>query len=345
MIRLLNILGGRITPNEAPPIWLMRQAGRYLPEYRQTRQQAGGFLDLCFTPTLAAEVTLQPIRRFDLDAAIIFSDILVVPYGLGQKLEFAEGEGPLLEAIDLSQPISLSIQELSKKLEPIYEALSLVKSSLAADKALIGFAGSVWTVAMYMVQGKGGNDFAKAKQAIYQYPERWQELMDLLCEATITHLKNQIKAGANVIQLFESWAGIVPASLFVPYVIEPTQKIVAAIKESFPHIPIIGFPRCAGHLYEDYALKTGVNGVSVDYTVPVAQMKKLAQQSITVQGNLDPVMLLGKKEIWQQEMRQIIKELANLPFIANLGHGVLQQTDPETVQQWVNFIRSSHKAG
>ncbi|OYW13295.1 MAG: uroporphyrinogen decarboxylase, partial [Rhodospirillales bacterium 12-54-5] len=257
-------------PNERVPFWFMRQAGRYLPEYRELRATTKGFLDLCFSPEKAAEVTLQPLRRFDMDAAILFSDILVVPYGLGVDVRFAEGEGPIVAVTNTAEKIAaLRLEYIKEKLEPIAETVRLVKKQLPQSTALIGFAGSPWTVACYMLQGRSGKEFAAAREFAYAHAALMQSLMDVLSEATIEYLRMQIDAGAEAIQLFDSWAGLLPPDEFAKWSIEPTKKIVAAIKQSHPHIPIIGFAKGAGLNLPNYAQATGVDAIGVDQHTPM----------------------------------------------------------------------------
>ena len=261
--KILRSLKGEVTARV--PFWLMRQAGRYLPEYRATRQQAGSFLNLCFNPELASEVTLQPIRRFGMDAAIIFSDILVVPHALGQALDFVEGEGPKLTALHSAQDISkLNFDAFDQKLAPVYDALRRTRAALEPDKALIGFAGAPWTLACYMLQGYGDGEFAAAKKFAYTDPFNFDRLIDILTEATTRYLLKQIESGADTVQLFDSWAGLLPHHYFKRWVIAPAQKIVEQIRKKYPDTPVIGFPRGAGVLYSNYVDKTGVQGVGID---------------------------------------------------------------------------------
>src|SRR5947209_15324093 len=264
---LLRALAGEVL--SPPPWWLMRQAGRYLPEYREVRARAQGFVELCLTPELAAELTLQPIRRYGMDGAILFSDILMLPYGFGQKLAFHEGEGPVLERIEDPGGVArLDPGRIASALDPVFETARRVRGALDQRTALIGFAGAPWTVATYMVEGGGSRDFGRVKSWAYRNPVGFQALIDLLTEATIAYLSAQIYAGAEVVQLFDSWAGVLPEEGFERWVIAPTRRITAALSEHFPAIPIIGFPRGAGLLYERYAIETGVGAVSLDTVVP-----------------------------------------------------------------------------
>jgi uroporphyrinogen decarboxylase len=315
-----------------PPWWLMRQAGRYLPEYRQIRRQARDFVELCLTPKLAAELTLQPIRRYHMDGAILFSDILLLPYALGQKLDFREGEGPVLEPIEDQVGIArLDLARAVPRLGPVFEAVERVAAALDPQTTLIGFAGSPWTVATYMVEGGASRDFRRVKGWAYRDAGGFGLLIDLLVEGTIDILAAQIQAGAETVQLFDSWAGILPAPGFQRWVIEPTKRIVAALKRRFPHLPVIGFPRGAGLLYERYVAETGVDGVGLDTTVPpdyaAAQLQPLAM----VQGNLDPVLLITGGAALEAAITELRGMLGAGPYVFNLGHGVLPETPPENI--------------
>jgi len=323
-----------------PPVWLMRQAGRYLPEYRAVRAGAGSFLDLCYNPELAAEVTLQPIRRYGLDAAILFSDILVVPHALGQALDYVEGEGPKLEPVtDAAGIARLSAGRLHEVLGPVYETVGRVAAALPAETALIGFAGAPWTVATYMVEGGGSKEYGVVKGLAYGEPETFGRLVDLLVEATAAYLLRQIAAGVETVQLFDSWAGVLPEAEFERWVIAPTRRIVDAVRAGAPGVPIIGFPRGAGLLYERYLAGTGVDALGLDTTVPPAWAAKTLQPKAAVQGNLDPVLLLTGGEPMLRAADAITGALGGGPFVFNLGHGVLQKTPPEHVAALVNHLR------
>lgn len=317
---------------DSPPFWFMRQAGRYLPEYKATRQKAGSFLGLCFDPELASEVTLQPICRFDMDAAIIFADILLIPLALGVKLDFVENEGPKLGLLDID---ALSYD--NSKLLNMYEALRRTRAGLPANKALIGFAGSAWTVATYMVEGGSSRDFRKTKEMAYHRPQEFQRLIDAICDATITYLKHQIEAGADALQLFDSWAGELPEYEFEKWVIKPTHKIVEGVKAAYPKIKIIGFPRKCGALVKTYADKTAVDAVSLDCTIPL----KWARDNIKLplQGNLDPLVLLGGQDAIKEQATNILKTMRGHPFIFNLGHGLVPEIPPENVGYLSELIK------
>ena len=310
----------------------MRQAGRYLPEYRQIRARARDFVELCLTPALAAEVTLQPVRRFGMDGAILFCDILILPYALGQKLAFREGEGPLLDAIENKAGIAgLDLEPISLRLEPVFETVRRLRSAIGPQTALIGFAGSPWTVATYMVEGGPSRDFRRIKSWAYRDPDGFDRLIEVLTEGSIAYLAGQIEAGAELVQLFDTWAGILPEREFVRWVIDPTKRIVTALRERFADCPIIGFPRGAGILYERYLRETGVSGISIDTTVPAGYARQHLQPHGTVQGNLDPVLLIAGGAALEAGVRDLRQQLGHGPYVFNLGHGVLPETPPENV--------------
>jgi uroporphyrinogen decarboxylase len=326
---LLHALAGESL--KRPPWWLMRQAGRYLPEYRALRARAPDFVSFCLTPTLAAEATLQPVRRFGMDAAILFADILLVPQALGQTLGFGE-EGPVLEPIRDSGAVSkLRRNQLSSCIDPVCETVRLSRAGLTSEAALIGFAGAPWTVATYMVEGGGSKDYRHVKAWAYRDPGGFGALIELITDATIAYLSAQIEAGVEVVQLFDSWAGVLPEAEFSRWVIEPTRRIVNELKQQFASLPIIGFPRGAGLLYDRYTNETGVDAVSLDTTLPIGFAHDRLQPRVAVQGNLDPVLLLVGGAALEQAVKEIRIGLGDDPFIFNLGHGVLPQTPPEHV--------------
>lgn len=326
---------------QSPPFWLMRQAGRYLPEYREVRAKAGSFLDLCYNPELATEVTLQPLRRYGMDAAILFSDILVVPHALGQKLDYLEGEGPKLDPVRNTEALKrLSRDRFHEILAPVYETVRRLSGELPPEVTLIGFAGSPWTVATYMVEGGGTKEFAAIKTWAYSDPAGFGALIDLLVEVTADYLIRQIDAGAETVQLFDSWAGVLPAAAFRRYVIEPTRRIVALIKAKHPDVPVIGFPRAAGLLYENYASESGVDAIGLDTTVPPVWAARTLQPRLPVQGNLDPIMLVAGGDAMKAAVEEILEALAGRPFVFNLGHGITQQTPPENVAQLSRIIKA-----
>ena len=334
---MLRVLSGETLAT--PPVWLMRQAGRYLPEYRKVRQSAGTFLDLCYNPDLATEVTLQPIRRFDFDAAILFSDILVIPDGLGIPVRFEEGVGPVLEPVQVADDLKmLSLQRVPERCAPVYAAVKQLRAELPDEKTLIGFAGGPWTVATYAVEGGSSKNFETIKQWIWRDPDGFQALINLITEATVGHLCRQIEAGADCVQLFESWAGALAEPEFRRFVIEPNRKIVAGVRKAHPDTPILGFPRAAGRMIEDYVTQTGVSAVSLDTGVPMIQAKAL-QKTLPVQGNLDPILLVNGGAAMARRVREIWTGLAGGPHIFNLGHGIIPQTPPDNVAALVDMIR------
>jgi len=335
---MVEVLNG--TCRRPPPVWLMRQAGRYLPEYRELRARVNGFLDLCFTPALAAEVTLQPLRRYGLDAAILFSDILVVPAALGQPVTFVEGEGPRLDPVtDAAMLGRLSPTRLHDVLAPVYETVDRVKGALPPATTMIGFAGAPWTVACYMVEGGGSKDFAAVKTFAFSDPAGFADLIDLLVETTAAYLTRQIAAGAEVVQLFDSWAGVLPEAAFRRWVIAPTREIVGRVKARVPGVPVIGFPRGAGVLYEAYAAETGVDAVGLDTTVPVRWARERLQTRLPVQGNLDPMLLVAGGAGLSEGVSAILAGLGDGPLVFNLGHGVHLTTPPEHVAALVDAVR------
>ena len=324
-----------------PPIWLMRQAGRYLPEYRETRTKAGSFLDLCYAPELAEEVTLQPLRRYGFDAAILFSDILVIPQALGQHLAFAEGEGPLLTPIGSAKDLdALTLSGLLDRLSPVLETVRRLSKSIPDTCTLIGFAGAPWTVATYMIEGKGSKDFAKAKTMIWSQPELFARLMTLVTEATFLYLSAQVKAGAEVLQIFDTWAGALPEEEFRRWVIAPARSLAERLHQAHPGIKIIGFPRGAGVLYRDYAIETGVDGLGLDWAVPLDWAAEVLQPLVTVQGNVDPQILNAGGDAIDHAADRLVSVLGKGPFIANLGHGIVPTTSPDAVGRFVQRIRS-----
>ena len=324
---------------ERPPLWLMRQAGRYLPEYRALRVRAGGFLELCLTPELAAEATLQPVRRFGLDAAILFSDILMVPFALGQGMRFSENEGPILEPLDGKARAKLGLERLAQRLAPVYEAIERVRLSLAPETALIGFVGGPWTVASYMVEGHTSRDFAAVKLLGFNEPAEFAGLLDLLVEASATHLIRQVAAGVEVLQIFDSWAAALAESEFDAWCIEPIRRIVVKVKAAHPQVPIIGFPRGAGLGYKRFVERTGVDAIGLDPAVELEWAARELQPYAALQGNLDPLLLVAGGKAMRQAAERILGSWGGGPFIFNLGHGVVQTTPPEHVATLVEIVR------
>jgi uroporphyrinogen decarboxylase len=327
--------------NAVPPIWLMRQAGRYLPEYRELRGRAGDFLDICLSPDVATELTLQPIRRFGFDAAILFSDILVLPHALGRPVRFEEGVGPIVGALAGPAEIAdLATGGLGKRLAPVYEAVRCLRAELPAATALIGFAGAPWTVASYMIEGGSSKDFAKAKAWAYGDPGSFQRLIDVLVETTADHLIGQVDAGAEALQLFDSWAGVWPEAALRRWCLDPATAIRRRVRQAYPDIPMILFPRGAGILYRDFAEACGAEALSLDTTVPLAWARDQVQSRVTVQGNLDPIALLAGGGAQQTATAEILDALAPGPFVFNLGHGILPQTPLAHVQALVEQVRA-----
>ena len=325
-----------------PPVWLMRQAGRYLPEYRATRKEAGSFLDLCYNPSLAAEVTLQPIRRYGFDASILFSDILVVPDALGQRVTFAEGEGPRLDPIrEVAGLARLSLTNTGEKFGRVCETVSRLRQDLPRETTLIGFCGAPWTVATYMVEGRGSTDQGEARGWAYRDPAGFAQLIDILTEASIVYLTEQIKAGADVIQIFDSWAGSLAENQFQQWVVLPTARIVNALKSAYPHVPVIGFPRGAASQLAHFVEGTNVNGVSCDTSCPLGVMQMVAARGVVAQGNLDPLLLVAGGEALDRRVDEILDAMHGRRFVFNLGHGIVPETAPEHVAQLVERVRRS----
>ncbi len=328
------------------PIWLMRQAGRYLPEYRAIRKQAAGFLDLCLDPKRAAEVTLQPIRRFGFDAAILFSDILVVPHALGQGVTFVEGEGPRLDALDDPAATKRLGREIDhKRLAPVYEAIALVKQDLAPAVALLGFCGAPWTVATYMIAGCGTVDQLPARLFAYRYPDAFAELIDVLVEASTSYLIRQFAAGVDAVQIFDTWAGVLPVDEFRKWCIEPTARIVAAVRKQIPGAKMIGFPRGAGTELECYLDAVAVDAIGLDWTVELDFARHRIQTRRPVQGNLDPVALLAGGAALERAIDAILAAFTARPFIFNLGHGVLPDTPIAHIERLVERVRGAPASG
>jgi uroporphyrinogen decarboxylase len=335
----IEVLSGR--RQKVPPAWMMRQAGRYLPEYRELRAKAGGFLDMCFTPEYAAEVTLQPIRRFNFDAAIIFSDILVIPYALGRSVRFEAGEGPRLDPLDTPEQVTTLARHADfSKLEPVYEALRRVKRELAPEIALIGFCGAPWTVATYMVEGHGTKDQGEARLLAYRDGATFQRLIDILVEASADYLVGQVKAGADVLQIFDSWAGSLPEEEFARWCIAPTKRLVERVRAKMLGVPVIGFPRGSGVLAERYAKETGVDAIGCDTSMPIGWIRDGLQSLLPVQGNLDPLLLVAGGRELDERVEAILAALGSGPFIFNLGHGIRPETPIENVERLVSFVKN-----
>ncbi|MGC2854691.1 uroporphyrinogen decarboxylase [Novispirillum sp. DQ9] len=337
--RFLRALAGEtVTP---PPFWLMRQAGRYLPEYRATRADAGGFLDLCYSPDKAVEVTLQPLRRYGMDAAILFSDILVIPDALGRSVRFVQGEGPQLDPLTGEADVeALMLGNVRSHLAPVLETVRGLATAIPATTALIGFCGAPWTVATYMIEGGSSKDYARTKEWAYGRPALFAKLIDVLVEASADYLIAQAEAGAEAVQIFDSWAGVLPEAEFRRWSLEPIARIAAKVKAARPDLPVIGFPRGAGVLYKDFAREAGCDAVSIDTTVPPSWAAEHLQPLVTVQGNLDPIMLVAGGEAMDRATDAILNALGHGPFVFNLGHGIVPQTPPENVARLADRIRA-----
>ena len=336
--KVLRVLNGE--PVWPPPVWLMRQAGRYLPEYRALRAEAGDFLKLCLTPALAAEITLQPIRRFAMDAAILFSDLPIVSLGLGQALRYAEGEGPVLPPIRTAEDLdALSLDRVADIVAPVWETVRRVAADLG-EATLIGFSGAPFTVACYMVEGHGSRDFAAARLMAYRDPALFARLIELIVQGNLIYLRGQADAGAEVLMLFDSWAGMLPPAEFRRWVIEPTARIAAGLRESHPHVPVISFPRLAGAMLGEYARGAGVRGVAIDTAMHPAAAAQMVPPDIALQGNLDPLAVVAGGDAMHAATASILDSLRGRPHIFNLGHGLVPQTPPEHVAALVEQIRA-----
>lgn len=338
---LIDLLSGH--RQAVPPLWMMRQAGRYLPEYRELRAKAGGFLDLCFTPEFATEITLQPIRRFNFDAAIIFSDILVIPYALGRSVRFEAGEGPRLDPLATPGEIATLATEANfDQLEPVFETLRRVRRELAPEITLIGFCGAPWTVATYMVAGQGTPDQAPARMLAYRHPDAFAKIIDVLVENSIHYLVGQLKAGADCLQIFDTWAGVLPPREFARWSIEPTRRIVAGVRKQVPGARIIGFPRGAAGMLPAYVEQTGVDAVSIDWAAEPSMIRERVQSRVAVQGNLDPLALIAGGAALDRAVDDVLENFGKGRLIFNLGHGILQETPIAHVEQMVARVRA-HK--
>lgn len=334
---LLRTLRGENAPER--PVWLMRQAGRYLPEYRALRADKGGFLALVYDSAAAAEITLQPIRRFGFDGAILFSDILIVPYAMGQDLEFLAGEGPQLSPRLVDTALT-SLAAVPQRLSPIYDTVKLVKAQLPADKTLLGFAGSPWTVATYMVAGEGSRDQHDTRAMAYRDPQAFQAIIDAITAVTVEYLIGQIQAGAEAVQLFDSWAGSLAPAEFERWVIAPNAAIVSALKQRCPGVPVIGFPKGSGEKLPAYARETRVDAVGIDETIDPVWAARELPHGLPVQGNLDPLLLLAGGAELEVQARRILEAYAERPHVFNLGHGIGQHTPIEHVEQLLALVRS-----
>ena len=336
---LLRVLNGESL--KTPPVWLMRQAGRYLPEYKATRATAGGFLDLCYSPDHAVEVTLQPIRRFGFDAAILFADILLVPQALGADLWFETGEGPRLSQIESREDFARlkPASEIHDTLAPVYETVRRLSSELPAETTLIGFAGAPWTVATYMIAGRGTPDQGPARRMMYNDRALFSDLIDLITDATIAYLAKQVEAGAEVIKIFDSWAGALSGSAYEDFALKPAQRIAQALKAQFPGLPIIGFPRGVGGGYMQFAKSGDFDALALDSSVPAEWARDYLQPHVAVQGNLDPMLMVSGGPRLRVEVERLREILGDGRWIFNLGHGITPEADPRNVEELLNIIR------
>jgi len=336
--KLLRSLAGE--PSAIPPIWLMRQAGRYLPEYREVRAQAGSFLDLCYNPELASEVTLQPIRRYDLDAAILFADILLIPHALGQKLWFAEGHGPRLEPVVTPETLkSFRDRDVVDILAPVFETVRLTRAGLSPDKALIGFAGAPWTVATYMLAGRSLKDPSSLREHYYKAGSFITELIDILTDKTIDYLIAQIDAGADAVQLFDSWAGGLPWPVLDAVSVRPLERIARGIKTARPNAPVILFPKGVGEKAGEYAAVKHCDAIGIDYGMDPSWARSNISPLKTVQGGLDPMLVVAGGRAMEREAETYLKLFHDVPYIFNLGHGLTPDTPPAHVAALIEFIR------
>ncbi len=333
---MLRVLGGET--GFPPPVWMMRQAGRYLPEYRETRKKAGSFLDLCYNPDLAVEVTLQPIRRFGFDASILFSDILVLPHALGRKLWFEEGRGPRMEPMGPEDVARLDPSRFHEHLAPVYETVRRLRAELPGETTLIGFCGAPWTLATYMIAGHGTPDQAPARLFAYRHPQAFRQLLDTLAGWCAAFLIRQAQAGADTVQIFDSWSGVLDDACFRAFCIEPVRKIAATVRTACPGTPVIGFPKGAGANYDAFREQTGVQGLGLDWTVPLSQAQALQRQG-AVQGNLDPLRLVAGGSALDEGVDAILHALGEGPLVFNLGHGITPEAPVANVERMLKRVR------
>ena len=342
IIPIIEVLSGHRQP--VPPVWMMRQAGRYLPEYRAIREKVPSFLDLCFTPKLAAEVTLQPIRRFGFDAAILFSDILVIPHALGQRVTFEAGEGPrLAPTIDASSLTTLRAEADQEALAPVYETIRLVRGELPDGVALLGFCGAPWTVATYMVAGRGGDDQVAARQFAYRDAKAFGELIERIVHASIAYLVRQLDAGVDAVQIFDTWAGVLPPTQFVRWCVEPVQRIISGVRAAVPKAKIIAFPRGAGTLLFEYTQNVQADAIGLDWMVDPRFAEAAVPKTMAIQGNLDPLALLAGGHALDRAVDYVLTAFGQRPHIFNLGHGILPETPIAHVEQMLARVRGTAK--
>lgn len=334
--KILDVLNGKtVSP---PPIWLMRQAGRYLPEYRETRARAGSFLDLCYTPELAVEVTLQPIRRYGFDAAILFSDILVIPDALNRNVRFTEGHGPQMDPIDVDGIEALEVGDPLTHLAPVLETVRRLRAELPHETTLLGFCGAPWTVATYMIAGHGTPDQAPARLFAYRHPKAFEKLLDLLADISASYLVAQIDAGADAVQIFDSWAGVLGEEEFERFCVRPVARMIRSVRAQRPGAKVIAFAKGAGLLLKDYRRKTGADAIGLDWTVPLSFAVELQKEG-AIQGNLDPMRVVAGGLAMEEGIDAILQALGNGPLIFNLGHGITPQADPANVTRLVDRVR------
>jgi len=332
----MRVLDGEtISP---PPVWLMRQAGRYLPEYRATRARSKGFLDLCYTPDLAVEVTLQPIRRFGFDAAILFSDILVIPDAFDRNVRFVEGEGPQLDPIDVSGIDALVMPDIGQSLAPVFETVRRLRNELPQATTLLGFCGAPWTIATYMIAGHGTPDQAPARLFAYQHPKAFEKLLSVIAEASVEYLIAQIDAGADALQIFDSWAGVLGDQEFTEFAVKPVRRIIDQVKAARPQAKIIAFAKGAGYNLKSYRQGTNADAIGLDWSVPLDFAIEL-QKDGAVQGNLDPLRMVSGGRSLDEGVDRILTHLGDGPLIFNLGHGITPQADPENVTRLLKRVR------
>ena len=336
--KLLRVISGEVL--DPAPIWLMRQAGRYLPEYRELRSKSSSFLEFCYNPKFAVEATLQPIRRFGFDAAILFSDILVVPDAFGQEVTFETGEGPRLTPIATGADMARLRDTIDiEYLSPVFEAIDRIKSNLSPETALIGFCGAPWTVASYMIAGRGTPDQAPARLFAYRFPDLFAALIDKLVDGSITYLSRQIAAGVDVVQIFDTWAGVLPAAEFDLWCRKPLARIIAGLRAEFPDVPIIAFPRGAGFRLADFAAATGADVIGIDTAADLGRTADLCGANVVLQGNLDPLALIAGGRALEKAVHAIVAAMRNRPHIFNLGHGILPETPIAHVEQLMRLVR------
>ncbi|XAZ23483.1 uroporphyrinogen decarboxylase [Sinorhizobium sp. B11] len=339
--KIMRVLDGEtLSP---PPLWLMRQAGRYLPEYRETRAKAGSFLDLCYSPDHAVEVSLQPIRRYGFDAAILFSDILVIPDAMKRNVRFTEGHGPEMDPIDETGIAGLDGENVVDYLQPVLETVKRLRNELPSETTLLGFCGAPWTVATYMIAGRGTPDQAPARLFAYRHPRAFEHLLMLLADVSADYLVAQIDAGADAVQIFDSWAGVLGEKEFEAFAIRPVARMIASIRSRRPQARIIAFAKGAGYLLKTYRQKTGADAIGLDWSVPLAFAAEL-QKDGAVQGNLDPMRVVAGGRSLEEGIDDILQVLGNGPLIFNLGHGITPQADPENVSRLVERVRGARVA-